>query len=61
VEGNMAHVSEPPVQLPQIRLALLGMVDGNGHPYSWSAVFNDFDSDEMAKCPFAGIPRRLRA
>jgi hypothetical protein len=35
---------------------MLGMVDGNGHPYSWSAMFNGYDPEEMAKCPFAGIP-----
>ena len=23
-----------------LRLAMLGMVDGNGHPYSWSAIIN---------------------
>lgn len=46
----------PLVQSPTIRLAMLGMVDGNGHPYSWSAIFNGYDSAEMAKCPFAGIP-----
>ncbi len=39
-----------------IRLAMLGMVDGNGHPYSWSAIFNGYDPVEMARCPFAGIP-----
>jgi predicted dehydrogenase len=39
-----------------IRLAMLGMVDGNGHPYSWSAMFNGYNREEMDKCPFAGIP-----
>ena len=42
-----------------IRLAMLGMVDGNGHPYSWSAIFNGYDRDAMAGCPFAGIPAYL--
>lgn len=23
-----------------IRLAMLGMVEGNGHPFSWSAIVN---------------------
>jgi hypothetical protein len=44
------------VNRDEIRLAMLGMVDGNGHPYSWSAMFNGYDPGEMAKCPFAGIP-----
>lgn len=42
-----------------LRLAMLGMVDGNGHPYSWSAIFNGYDREAMAACPFAGIPAYL--
>jgi len=42
-----------------IRLAMLGMVDGNGHPYSWSAIFNGYDPDEMSRCPYPGIPAYL--
>lgn len=44
-----------------IRLAMLGMVDGNGHPYSWSAIFNGYDRTHMAECPYAGIPKYLFA
>ena len=40
----------------ELSLAMLGMVDGNGHPYSWSAMFNGYDPDEMAKCPYPVIP-----
>lgn len=47
---------KPLVGRREIRLAMLGMVDGNGHPYSWSAIFNGYDPEEMARCPFAGIP-----
>ena len=43
----------------EIKLAMLGMVDGNGHPYSWSAIFNGYNREEMSKCPFAGIPQYL--
>lgn len=43
----------------ELKLAMLGMVDGNGHPYSWSAMFNGFDTEEMAKCPFPVIPEYL--
>ena len=43
----------------KIRLAMLGMVDGNGHPYSWSAIFNGYDPGKMSKCPYAGIPAYL--
>ncbi len=42
-----------------IRLAVLGMVEGNGHPYSWSAIINGYDKEEMAKCPYPGIPEYL--
>jgi predicted dehydrogenase len=44
---------------PPLRLAMLGMVDGNGHPYSWSAIFNGYDRAAMAQCPYAGIPKYL--
>jgi predicted dehydrogenase len=40
----------------EIRLAMLGMIEGNGHPYSWSAIVNGYDPAEMAKCPYAAIP-----
>jgi predicted dehydrogenase len=42
-----------------IKLAVLGMIEGNGHPYSWSAMFNGYDPEEMAKCPYSTIPRYL--
>ncbi|UCH36760.1 MAG: Gfo/Idh/MocA family oxidoreductase [Armatimonadota bacterium] len=38
---------------------MLGMVEGNGHPYSWSAIFNGYDPQEMAKCPYPAIPAYL--
>lgn len=43
----------------EIRLAMLGMIEGNGHPYSWSAIINGYDPVEMAKCPYAAIPAYL--
>lgn len=39
----------------QLRLAMLGMIEGNGHPYSWSAIINGYDPIAMAACPYAGI------
>lgn len=45
-----------------IRLAMLGMVDGNGHPYSWSAIINGgFDADAMSRCPYPVIFQYLSA
>lgn len=43
------------VERDVIRLAMLGMVDGNGHPYSWSAMFNGYDEEAMSTCPYAVI------
>lgn len=40
----------------QLSIAMLGMVEGNGHPYSWSAIFNGYDPDAMAGCPYPVIP-----
>ena len=34
---------------------MLGMIEGNGHPYSWSGIVNGYNPDEMAKCPYPGI------
>ena len=44
----MSAITNPLVSGDSIRLAMLGMVDGNGHPYLWSAIFNGYDPDEMA-------------
>ena len=45
-----------------IRLAMLGMVDGNGHPYSWGAIINGrYDAQAMADCGFPVIPQYLGA
>lgn len=40
----------------ELRLAMLGMIEGNGHPYSWSGIVNGYNPAEMAHCPYAGIP-----
>ena len=43
----------------KIKLGIIGLSEGNGHPYSWSAIFNGYNEEEMAKCPFPGIPEYL--
>jgi hypothetical protein len=49
-----------PIDKKAIRLAVLGCSAGNGHPYSWSAIFNGYDHERMAReCPYAGIPDYL--
>ncbi|MBX3175741.1 MAG: Gfo/Idh/MocA family oxidoreductase [Candidatus Hydrogenedentes bacterium] len=45
-----------------IRLAMLGMVEGNGHPFSWSAIVNGrYDAEAMAECGYPVIPQYLGA
>ena len=54
----MALVKKP----DRIRLAMLGMVDGNGHPYSWSAIINGkYDAKVMEECGYPVIPQYLGA
>jgi len=49
-----------PAQYPELRLAMIGCTSGNGHPYSWSAIFNGYDRERMTReCPFPGIPAYL--
>lgn len=42
-----------------IRLGIIGLSPGNGHPYSWSAICNGYDPDEMRHCGFPIIPDYL--
>ncbi len=57
---KISHMKQNPlVKSEEISLAMLGMVDGNGHPYSWSAIFNGYDKEEMSQCPYPAIPAYL--
>lgn len=49
----MAAMREP------LRLGVIGMSPGNGHPYSWSAIFNGYNQNAMSECPFPAIPAYL--
>jgi hypothetical protein len=40
-----------------LRIGIVGLSEGNGHPYSWSAIFNGFDRTK--ECPFEVIPEYL--
>ena len=45
-----------------LRLAMLGMVEGNGHPYSWSAIINGrYNRALMEQCGYPAIPKYLAA
>jgi predicted dehydrogenase len=43
----------------EIRLAMLGMIEGNGHPYSWSAIVNGYVPEKMSACPYPVIAQYL--
>jgi predicted dehydrogenase len=43
----------------EIKLAMVGFVEGNGHPYSWSAIINGYDPQRMAESPFPVIAEYL--
>jgi hypothetical protein len=45
----------------KLRLGVIGLSEGNGHPYSWSAIFNGYDQEKMKACPFPVIPQYLAA
>jgi len=39
-----------------LRLGVIGLSEGNGHPYSWSAIFNGYDLEAMEDCGYPVIP-----
>ncbi|NMC36103.1 Gfo/Idh/MocA family oxidoreductase [Candidatus Beckwithbacteria bacterium] len=41
--------------MKQLKLGIIGLSEGNGHPYSWSAIFNGFNKAVMKTCPFPVI------
>jgi len=45
--------------MEKIKFGVIGLSEGNGHPYSWSAICNGYDPEAMASCPFPVIPRYL--
>jgi len=54
----MALIPDP----QRIGLAMVGMVEGNGHPFSWSAIINGrYDPQAMAECGYPVIPQYLGA
>lgn len=42
-----------------LRLGVIGSSYGNGHPYSWSAIFNGYDINAMQACGYPVIPEYL--
>jgi len=43
----------------KLKLGIIGISEGNGHPYSWSAIFNGYNEEYMIQCPFESIPEYL--
>ena len=50
-------MSKFPLNKKELKIGILGYTEGNGHPYSWGAMFNGYDKEFMEKeCPFPVIP-----
>lgn len=47
------------MNMEPLRLGMIGFNEGNGHPYSWSAIFNGYDPVVMQDCGFPVIPNYL--
>jgi len=43
----------------QTNVGLIGYSEGNGHPYSFSAIINGYDQEEMNSSPYPGIANYL--
>lgn len=43
----------------KLKLGVIGVSEGNGHPYSWSAIFNGYNPEIMEECGYPVIPRYL--
>lgn len=52
-------MSKIPFGDKELKIGILGMTEGNGHPYSWSAMFNGYNKQYMDECPFPVIPAYL--
>jgi len=52
---DLMHPNKPMPPPNELRLAMLGMIEGNGHPYSWSAIINGYVPEGLARCPYAMI------
>ena len=45
-----------------IKLGILGMSEGNAHPYSWSAIINGrFDRQEITRVGYPAVAAYLDA
>ena len=42
-----------------LRLGIIGMSEGNGHPYSWPAILNGYNKHLLRGCEFPSISKYL--
>jgi predicted dehydrogenase len=42
-----------------LKLGMIGLSVGNGHPYSWAAICNGYSPEHMNACEFPVIPQYL--
>ena len=55
------HTLTPiPAELKPVRLGVIGLNAGNGHPYSFSAIANGYDDTGFAESAWGGIHAYLR-
>jgi hypothetical protein len=40
----------------EVKVGMIGYNEGNGHPFSFSAILNGYDPIKIEKCPYAAIP-----
>ena len=45
--------------MEKLKLGIIGLSKGNGHPYSWSAIFNGYNPEYMKDCGFPIISEYL--
>ena len=43
-----------------LKLGIIGISSGNGHPYSWAAIFNGYNDSYMKDCPYPIIYSYLK-
>ena len=49
-------VRSDPFGNKELRIGILGMKEGNAHPFSWSAMINGYDRDAMCRSIGSGYP-----
>lgn len=47
--------------MAKLNLGLIGMSEGNGHPFSWSAIINGYCPEHLSKCGYSSIHEYMLA